>query len=199
MCATGTAREGKGKTAAQTGAPARPTILGRGSLSSCRGKKEMSRRFRRVAIHEAGHVVAETRLGDGIAEAWVDPGYSGRTVSNSDLRSLVPPLGLLILLAGPFAEARYKKTTPVAAGGGRGDFAKAIILATDLEPDSARRHQLFVEVEREVRRFIRTPDVWQQIEAVADVLMRDGYIDQHHPLLIQPERVPQPLTHAVER
>jgi hypothetical protein len=143
-----------------------------------------SRRFRYIAIHEAGHVVAHCRLGNGVIGAWLDYAHDGGRTTGK--KKADPRTEMLCCYAGCFAEARYRRTSVVkcAVRGGQVDFYMAKDFADELEGDATQRRGLILGVEREVRRFIRQPDVWQQIEAVADVLVREGYIDGEHPLLV---------------
>jgi hypothetical protein len=62
--------------------------------------------------------------------------------------------------------------------GGRGDYEAALDIATAMGfDDGAKRHALMLQVERDIKAFIGMPEIRRQIEIVADVLMRDGYID----------------------
>jgi hypothetical protein len=62
--------------------------------------------------------------------------------------------------------------------GGRGDYEAALDVARAMGfGDGAKRHALMQQVERDVKAFLGMPEIRRQIEIVADVLMRDGYID----------------------
>ena len=134
------------------------------------------RRFRYIAVHEAAHVVAFCRLGDGIVAAYLEPGREGGETFHHVMGATTEYL--LCTLAGSFAEARYRRKSPALCGldGGQVDFDTARAIAAVIEPNEAQRVALMLRAERDVRAFLNKPNVWQQIEAVADVLQRDGHI-----------------------
>ena len=176
--------------------------------------KLMSKRGH-TAIHEAGHVVAFCHFSNGIYAAHL-AGADGAIVDRDGCTvhclGLVEPRtsfdeatlrkdrdaavydagirNMVCSLAGPYAEARHRKISAdaVALSYGTDDFNGADEIATHIEPDPKRCEHLHQRVERIVRKFLREPEVWCQIQAVADVLFRDGRIGGDHILLPRIDR-----------
>jgi len=135
-------------------------------------------RLRYIAVHEAAHVVAYCHLGEGIVDAWLKPGREGGLVTHPPVVNTAE--AMMCILAGTYAEARYRRKSVVECTlyGGRGDYEAALDIATAMGfDDGAKRHALMRQVERDIKAFIGMPEIRRQIEIVADVLMRDGYID----------------------
>ena len=174
----------------------------------------MSKR-RDTAIHEAGHVVAYCHFANGVYAAHlagadrVIVDRHGRTVHclglveprtsfdeaflREDRRAAVYDSGVRVMvcsLTGPYAEARHRKRSraAIALTYGTNDFNEANEIAARIEPDPERCEHLHQRVDRIVQKLLREPEVWCQIQAVANVLFRDGRIEGDHALLRRIDR-----------
>jgi len=87
--------------------------------------------------------------------------------------------------AGPWVEARKRKMglAAVMLSGGYEDMESFESILKWLAPDEEVREQLAKRCERIAEGFLREPSIWQQVEAVANILIRDGIIKGDHPLL----------------
>jgi hypothetical protein len=165
---------------------------------------------RNTAYHEAGHVIANCHFGYGIEYAYVNRYererreigvIGGETMPAAGAFHLdmdLPPPGhdiwqrvLIMTLAGPLVEARRARWSfnAVMFGGGSADMEAALRIAEWVAPEwqvdagSPDSGALLNTAIKATRKFLREPGIWDQIEAVADVLMRDGIIEGDHSLL----------------
>ena len=139
----------------------------------------LSAALSRVAIHEAGHVVAAERLGRRIAYVHLSAPAPTRGRFRLADAGVLPPVWrrdflpavhrwLTILLAGPAAEAEYVGEVPdVAPLRWQEDVNTAQALA--IASGSTRDIQagLYYAAERRARRLMREPDTWRAVERVA--------------------------------
>ena len=64
-------------------------------------------RLRYIAVHEAAHVVAYCHLGEGIVDAWLKPGRERGLVTRLAVVNTAETI--MLVLAGTYAEARYRR------------------------------------------------------------------------------------------
>lgn len=92
-------------------------------------------------------------------------------------------------LAGPCAEARYRRTSLFAIylGGGDGDWESARRKVRDFEPNKTKASAMLNHLEKRSRKLVRQPEIWRAIVALADELERRGRIegDEAHALIAQ--------------
>jgi hypothetical protein len=90
---------------------------------------------------------------------------------------------MIVNLAGPCAEARYRRYSLACAvlTGGRDDLADTTAIASWLWPDDKRRAATAVyDATQKARKLVRSK--WTLITHVAAVLVDRGYIDMDHQL-----------------
>jgi hypothetical protein len=107
---------------------------------------------------------------------------------------------MICTAAGAYAERRYRRGTGThASWEGDHERLEEIDYFVRCYPRGYRDHYAYAV--RSACRFIREPKVWAKVEAVADVLMRDGIIEGDHSLLrdIEGWRPLRPLPPALTR
>jgi hypothetical protein len=136
--------------------------------------------LRITAIHEAGHAVIALRLGlvfDRVTTVPDDDAETDGALHWTELQSsgdleLSAEVDAIVLLAGPFAEAKLLESSldEILAGEAAGDDREtlATLGLTDHEFLSASREALAL-VEQE----------WSMIERVASELMQRDWLDFH--------------------
>lgn len=87
--------------------------------------------------------------------------------------------------AGPWVEARKRRRSlfAVMSLDGRDDIDEVDSILEWVAPDNTVRKQLAHRCERIVKQFLRGRGIQQQVEAVANILIRHGTIEGDHPLL----------------
>jgi ATP-dependent Zn protease len=134
--------------------------------------------LRVTAIHEAGHAVVALRLGLVFDHVTTIPDEHAQTdgaLHWTDLQSagdleIAPTADAIVLLAGPFAEARLTESTlhEVLAGEAAGEDREALAtLGLDDEEFVAASRDALTLVEHE----------WAAIERVADALLESETLD----------------------
>lgn len=134
--------------------------------------------LRVTAIHEAGHAVIALRLGlvfDHVTTVPDDDAETDGALHWTDLQSagdleIAPTADAVVLLAGPFAEARLVESTlhEVLAGEAAGEDREALAtLGLDDDEFVAASRDALALVEQE----------WPAIERVADALLEYETLD----------------------
>jgi hypothetical protein len=134
--------------------------------------------LRVTAIHEAGHAVVALRLGlvfDHVTTVPDERAETDGALHWTDLQSagdleIVPTADAIVLLAGPFAEARLIESTlhEVLAGDAAGEDREALAtLGLDDEEFVAASRDALAMVEQD----------WAAIERVADALLDSETLD----------------------
>jgi len=134
--------------------------------------------LRVTAIHEAAHAVIALRLGlafDHVTTVPDDRGETDGALHWTDLQSagdleIAPTADAIVLLAGPFAEARLTESTlhEVLADDPAGEDREALAtLGLDDEEFVAASREAFALVEQD----------WPAIERVADALLDRDTLD----------------------
>jgi hypothetical protein len=134
--------------------------------------------LRITAIHEAGHAVVALRLGlvfDHVTTVADEREQTDGALHWTDLQSagdleIAPTADAIVLLAGPFAEARLIDSTlhEVLAGEAAGDDREALAtLGLDDEDFVAASRDALALVEQD----------WAAIERVADALLECDTLD----------------------
>jgi hypothetical protein len=113
---------------------------------------------KRVAFHEAGHVVAYLALGGSGRHVRID------MVNLNTLRPglFSPGLEALVELAGEAAESHALGGAPK---GGKGDRAGILKVLQNLEPETAP--QLLEEIANDAREMLEGKDTWAAVERLA--------------------------------
>ena len=142
---------------------------------------------RGIAVHEAGHAVACLALDICFSEVaiFTSPKMSGRGVMCYgavivEKGSIYPAIHLAMSsLAGPIAEAKYKKKSlvSVALSGGLEDFK-------DAEESLAVSQYNYELIEQETKKLVAL--YWHEIVSVADALMLHGTLGRGAVAMLAP-------------
>jgi hypothetical protein len=114
--------------------------------------------------------------------------YLGPVEMRQRVREAFSERGTRVIIcsyAGPWVEARRRRKSVAAVmlSGGNDDAEEIESILTWLAPGNEVRKQLVLRCLRIVKSFLREPGIWQQVEAVANLLIRDGTVEGDHTLL----------------
>jgi hypothetical protein len=136
--------------------------------------------LRITAIHEAGHAVIALRLGlvfDRVTTVPDDAAETDGALHWTELQSsgdleISPQVDAMVLLAGPFAEAKLLESSldEVLAGEAAGDDREALATLGLTEHE-------FLNASRETLTLV--DQEWAMIERVASELMQRDWLDFH--------------------
>jgi hypothetical protein len=143
--------------------------------------------LRRIAYHEAGHVVVAIVLGHEVEQVVVDPGNPTGAKEGEDPNHFVTwtdgvlseditrPLAenrAIFAFAGDAAEMCLIGGRPAGEFFQHGpDYGCAFSGAARIFPENRERHAFLDEMEDRARAFVRDPVRWRQIRAVAEALL----------------------------
>ncbi len=142
---------------------------------------------RRMAIHQAGHAVAQAlvgrdrfrvgRLALGVETnaAWPDREAWGASSLDRETLLSIYEFGL-VTLAGIAAEERYlPETDPLVA---LSDIAEWQEQAGQLFAEPGQFNLVSLNVMRKLHAWFCEPAIWQTLEALAEALLEHGELDQ---------------------
>jgi len=143
--------------------------------------------LRRIAYHEAGHVVAAIVLGHEVEQVVVDPGNPTGAkegehpchfvmwtdgVFSEDMTRPLAENRALFAFAGDAAEMYLIGGRPAGELFEHGqDYGRAFSGAARIFPENRERHAFLDQMEDRARAFVREPLRWRQIQAVAEALL----------------------------
>lgn len=144
---------------------------------------KVSHKLRCTAIHEAGHAIAAVELRRAVLYATIEPSDDTLGhVRNPKPREIVPghknlanwhwafERTILISLAGPAAEAKYRgrRNLPGAA---RDHMSVAYLVHDEFGPDSDTSRLYVAYMESRAKDLVHVPRIWTGIEMLADELI----------------------------
>jgi hypothetical protein len=134
-----------------------------------------------VALHEAGHVVAGHRLGLDLVDVDIAPDDEGGRGHTNFARPekvdrFFAQRVLTTFLAGIAAESLAGAVDPDGIGYDVDQAARE--WAALVADDRKQREKLLDEHLELARELLRPPEVWRQVEAVANALLRHGRLDR---------------------
>ena len=140
-----------------------PYIDDRGREHDCAGMVEGPDRYSALGVHVNDVKITGEQSAGETVRLW-------RTNMEADV---------IELLAGPYAEARYRKicTFTVFLSGGEGDLERAQKEVADFGRDDAERRAIIEPLHDRAARLVRRPPIWAAILALADALLRQGSIE----------------------
>lgn len=144
-------------------------------------------KLRRIAYHEAGHVVAAIVVGDHVESVQIDPAaLEGETCGKPNPHSTTWQGRLcladmelpdaedraLFAFAGDAAEMHLIGGRPVGEVFNNGpDYWTAMKACWKFFPENPQRHHFLDEMEERAQTFVREPLRWLQITTIAEALL----------------------------
>lgn len=150
-----------------------------------------------MAYHEAGHAVACLAIGRRFSKVTIVPDdkYEGhvkmRATSSRSRRTLDRKLAgaLIVAVAGPVTEGRYRKRKAVLDSDPNGDGRAAHDIAAHFRDSEPERFALFAGAVVAARAVIGAH--WSTIERVVEILLRQGTMAESEVVaLFHPKPIP---------